>query len=86
MINDAMINGDVIKYQQAQTAFRKTKLGELWYIYTSRQQRAERYDVLMESVGRGSESMLQTYWDEAKTAEENLLSELYKIEGMEYVR
>lgn len=86
MINDAMVNGNIIKYQQAQNAFLKTKIGALWYDYTRKQQRAERFDGHMEWTGHGSDTKLKTYWDEARAAEENLLFELYKIEEMEYVR
>lgn len=81
-----MTNQDIVNYQAARKAFSETNLGKLWFNYTSRQQRAERYDAQMEYTDSGSNKKLTLYWDEARAAEQMLLEELYKLENLEYVK
>jgi hypothetical protein len=76
---------DIITYQKTREMFRKTTIGSLFYSYVSKQQRAERYDAQMEYTDRGSDKKLTQYWNEARAAEVALLTELYKIENLEYV-
>jgi hypothetical protein len=77
---------DIITYQKTREMFQKTTTGSLFYSYVSKQQRAERYDAQMEYTDRGSGQKLEQYWKEAREAEVALLTELYKIENLEYVK